>query len=206
MATNAFKSIQQQLGPHVIPKVAHDEQDRRKCQEGSRDEVIGLIMDWATEENAAPILWLHGPAGSGKSTIALTVCSRLASEDHARAPHQQLAASWFFSRNANRTTTLGFFATIAYQLALSQSFLRDDMATTLDNNPKFFDKTHDIQLAKLILDQIRPLAESLHHPLIVVIDALDECTEDDAENLVEVLVNAFQDNQHLPIRFILTSR
>ncbi|KDQ59613.1 hypothetical protein JAAARDRAFT_205638 [Jaapia argillacea MUCL 33604] len=206
MATNTFDPIEKRLGPHVVPNVAHDEQERRKCQEGSRDEVIQIIMDWATAEDVPPILWVHGPAGSGKSTIALTVCSRLASEGHAQAPHQQLAASWFFSRDANRTTTLRFFTTVAYQLALSQPFLRDDITTTLVNNPKLFDKTHEIQLTKLILDQIRPFAESLQCPIIVVVDALDECKEDDAQNLVQVLVDALQGDRHLPIRFILTSR
>ncbi|KDQ59660.1 hypothetical protein JAAARDRAFT_95738, partial [Jaapia argillacea MUCL 33604] len=184
-------------------------QERRECQEGSRDEVIDLILDWATEENTPPILWLHGPAGSGKSTIALTVCSKFAIKDKLRdapPPRRQLAASWFFSRDANCTTTRGFFTTIAYHLAQSQEFLRGDLEKTLKNDPTIVHQNRKVQLTKLILDQIRPWAESLRRPIIVVVDALDECTDEDAQNLVEVLVDSFQGDRHLPIRFILTSR
>ncbi|KDQ59617.1 hypothetical protein JAAARDRAFT_205640 [Jaapia argillacea MUCL 33604] len=204
-----FDPIHQLLGPHIALKVAHNCQERRECQEGSRDEVIDLIMDWATKEDAPSILWLHGPAGSGKSTIALTVCSKFAIKDESRdtpSPRQQLAASWFFSRDANRTTTRGFFTTIAYHLALSQEFLRGDMEKTLKNNPSIVQQNPKGQLKKLILDQIRPFAGSLHRPIIIVVDALDECTEGDVQNLVEALVDAFQDDGLLPIRFILTSR
>ncbi|KDQ59653.1 hypothetical protein JAAARDRAFT_192150 [Jaapia argillacea MUCL 33604] len=204
-----FDPIDRRLGPHIALKVAHNCQERRECQEGSRDDVIDLITDWATKEDAPPILWLHGPAGSGKSTIALTVCSKFAIKDEsydAPTPRRQLAASWFFSRDANRTTTTGFFTTIAYHLAQSQEFLRSDMEKTLRDEPSIIHQNLKDQLKKLILDQIRPFAGSLHRPIIVVVDALDECTDRDAQYLVEVLVDAFQDDRHLPIRFILTSR
>ncbi|KDQ59703.1 hypothetical protein JAAARDRAFT_629791 [Jaapia argillacea MUCL 33604] len=204
-----FDPIHQLLGPHIALKVAHNCQERRECQEGSRDEVIDLILDWATEENAPPILWLHGPAGSGKSTIALTVCSKFAIKDESYdtpPPRRQLAASWFFSRDANRTTTIGFFTTIAYHLAQSQEFLRGDMEKTLRNEPSIVHQNLKDQLTKLILDQIQPWAESLRRPIIIVVDALDECAQGDAQRLVEVLVDTFQDNRNLPIRFVLTTR
>ncbi|KAF8961812.1 hypothetical protein BDZ97DRAFT_1663668, partial [Flammula alnicola] len=45
--------------------------DPPKCHPGTRVAVIKRIMDWVESlEISYPMLWLHGPAGAGKSAIA----------------------------------------------------------------------------------------------------------------------------------------
>ncbi|KAF8193822.1 hypothetical protein K438DRAFT_1505217, partial [Mycena galopus ATCC 62051] len=49
-----------------------------------------LLNDlWSWAPHSSKILWLHGPAGSGKSTVVQTFCQKL--EDRA-----QLGGSFFF--------------------------------------------------------------------------------------------------------------
>ena len=46
---------------------------RKSCLPGTRKRLIAEIIDWAsqgdTETAGKNVLWLHGMAGSGKSTI-----------------------------------------------------------------------------------------------------------------------------------------
>ncbi|KAM6499339.1 hypothetical protein JOM56_004847 [Amanita muscaria] len=55
----------------------HDsaEQDPdRRCHPGTRETVLGQLRGWFHNSNATnPIIWLHGPAGVGKSAIAQTI-------------------------------------------------------------------------------------------------------------------------------------
>ena len=50
---------------------------RKSCLPGTRKRLIAEIINWATqgdiEMEGNNILWLHGMAGSGKSTIATTI-------------------------------------------------------------------------------------------------------------------------------------
>src|ERR1700691_3916492 len=43
------------------------------CLEGTREEIIGRIVQWI--EGNKPICWLNGAAGAGKSTISRTVAN-----------------------------------------------------------------------------------------------------------------------------------
>jgi len=48
---------------------------QKVCLEGTREELLKEICDWIndTEEDTPRIFWLHGPAGTGKSSIAHTL-------------------------------------------------------------------------------------------------------------------------------------
>src|SRR5712671_4399066 len=43
------------------------------CMAGTRQEVIGQIVQWIDGNSDKPMCWLHGAAGSGKSAISQTV-------------------------------------------------------------------------------------------------------------------------------------
>jgi len=73
--------------------------------------VLAQIKKWADGDGARRIYWLKGMAGTGKSTIALTV----AREYH---DNGRLGASFFFSRGGGElASTRRFATTIAAQLA-----------------------------------------------------------------------------------------
>ena len=50
----------------------------RHCLEGTRKKVLQMIKDWIHDTNwSANLLWIHGWAGSGKSSIASSIAHRL---------------------------------------------------------------------------------------------------------------------------------
>ena len=51
---------------------------QKLCLEGTREELLKEICDWINDVNkdTPRIFWLHGPAGTGKSSIAHTIAHR----------------------------------------------------------------------------------------------------------------------------------
>ena len=47
-------------------------EDRQQCYEGTREGLLEDLRTWAESDNGEQFFWLHGPAGSGKTTIAQT--------------------------------------------------------------------------------------------------------------------------------------
>jgi len=75
------------------------------------------------------VLWLHGPAGAGKSAIAQTVAETCAGRN-------QLAGSFFFARTAaHRNEVKYLFPTIAVQIALSAPEKRQRLDQILIRDP-----------------------------------------------------------------------
>ena len=85
----------QQLQPHCAEDAYFDSRlqgRRRKCIEGTRKELLDRIMEWSRSAGGKHIFWLHGMAGTGKSTISLTIAHQLSEA-------RRLGASFFFSRD-----------------------------------------------------------------------------------------------------------
>ena len=152
--------------------------------EDTRVDLLREIINWSNAPGDACIFWLNGMAGTGKSTIARTV---------ARIWHDnnQLGASFFFSRgNGDLAHASKFFPTLAYQLARAQSSLTADIYKAVCDDPHIGSRTLRDQWQHLILGPLSQLKDQLE-PMIVVIDALDECDdEEDAESILELLSQA----------------
>lgn len=107
--------------------------------------------------DTADIMWLHGPAGSGKSAIAQTICETAAESG-------QLLASFFFWRaSADRNTIRKLFLTLAYQIALSSPARRVEIEKVVAREPSIVDRPIPIQLERLI---VQPLQRSLRYILL----------------------------------------
>jgi hypothetical protein len=65
------------------------------CLPNTRREFLAQIRRWANGESERWIYWLKGMAGTGKSTIALTVAREYNNK-------KRLGASFFFSRGPGR--------------------------------------------------------------------------------------------------------
>ncbi|KAF8989357.1 hypothetical protein BDQ17DRAFT_1373305 [Cyathus striatus] len=160
--------------------------DVPKCHPGTRDKVLDEIISWINHPNPeAPTMWLHGPAGAGKSVIAQTIAIRCMEED-------KLAASFFFSRhNADRNTCRSLIATIVYQLALGVTEVKRHLTDALRNNgPAIWNMSLEWQIQKLITE---PLMKAVRkYPTIagkcLIIDGLDECVE---HNMQKEVVRCF---------------
>jgi len=133
--------------------------------------------------NLAPIYVLDGVAGIGKSTIAKTVA------EHA-AGINALGASFFFSRNDDkRKTAKTFFPTIAYQLAYSNKEFADGINAALLRAPHVVTQTIVKQFSTLIMEPLEEALAMSGNPILIVIDALDEC-EHDGDFLMKIFADS----------------
>ena len=181
--------------------------DPPKCHPNTRIAVLKEIMQWIKwgEDLDAFIMWVYGPAGSGKSAIAQTIAEMCEDE-------MILLASFFFSRNdPSRSTVKPLIATITYQITLNLPQVRDAILQVIEHDPLIFSKSLAVQVQSLIIAPLQPLVEAgyFNEPTsrrLVIIDGLDKCSDPKIQqNVLEVLANA-QRQYGLPLIFLFASR
>ncbi|KAJ7436605.1 hypothetical protein B0H11DRAFT_1754616, partial [Mycena galericulata] len=189
----------------------HDSEDRSpqpRCHPETRKEMLkDEFNSFSSAEEASnsssdhpssPILWLHGPAGAGKSAIAQSLCEMLEEE-------ACLGASFFFKRGdpfCGHSKRL--FATIAYQLALHWPDLKRHISQSVENDPSLLDKVLPMQLQRLIIEPCRQMGST--PALVVIIDGLDDCKDPNIQqNILQLISHAVHEEQ-LPLRFLVASR
>ncbi|KIL59719.1 hypothetical protein M378DRAFT_168998 [Amanita muscaria Koide BX008] len=111
---------------------------KRCCHPGTRKSVLHQICNWADDPTRPEhILWLHGPAGVGKSAIAQTI-SYLYGRD-------KVGATFFFFRSdPMRNDGNRLPPTLAWQLASSVPIAKDLIAASLEEYPDLPRKTIEI--------------------------------------------------------------
>ncbi|KAF5615051.1 hypothetical protein F25303_13885 [Fusarium sp. NRRL 25303] len=170
------------------------------CLPDTRQELLKEIDRWIDNPKSKTIFWLNGMAGTGKSTISRTVA-------HSRSKRGDLGASFFFKRGeVDRGNLNKLMSTLAYQLASSIPGVAFFIKKTLDDNPAVVGKSVREQFQKLIQEPLSEAAASTIAipPVVMVIDALDEC---DQEADIRLLINISQAKTVLPqLRVFLTSR
>ncbi|KAJ7798155.1 hypothetical protein B0H13DRAFT_1674146, partial [Mycena leptocephala] len=167
-----------------------------KCHPETRTEMLEQLHKWSFKtDSQSSVLWLHGPAGAGKSAIAQSFCQRLEAEG-------RLGASFFFKRgHPSRGTGNRLFPTIAYQLALCLPELKQPISQIVENNPSIVDRALSTQLQKLITE---PCRHSLcSRTLVIVIDGLDEC---EGQDIQQKIICSIGNQGLLPLRFFISSR
>ncbi|KAJ7593689.1 hypothetical protein C8J56DRAFT_1120406 [Mycena floridula] len=178
------------------------------CAPKTREEVLEQLNQWA-QGHGEPVCWLSGPAGAGKSTIAHTVAQQCDDSDE----NHCLAFSYFFSRRyTTRSNLSAFIPTFVYTLAKSTGITsienKVDEALETGNAGLFHQhlKGQLTGIASIIIPILsaRPPA----HPIVVVIDGLDEYNQDEGKIHLEHLVNILIDMMvtQLHFRILFTSR
>ncbi|KAJ2932604.1 hypothetical protein H1R20_g4484, partial [Candolleomyces eurysporus] len=179
-----------------VPGAAYDSQavatKIMPCFEGTRSTLLANVGRWmigATADGHNPPLYiLDGIAGIGKSTVAMTVAQRAADPTI-----NCLGATFFFSRDQeDRKTSLGFVHTIAYQLARYHASYGKAIAAAITSSPEALDKVLTQQFNLLVAKPLYPLLEQRATPLVLVIDALDECVEPDASAVLNLIFSISQ--------------
>ncbi|KAF2032671.1 hypothetical protein EK21DRAFT_109743 [Setomelanomma holmii] len=161
-------------------------------------DLLDKIYSWADGPDARCIFWLSSLAGTGKSTIARTVARRY----HDR---QRLAASFFFLHSGGNVSHAGKFVTsITVQLAHSMPASRQHISNAIAEHSDIVSQSLGDQWRHLV----RCLLSKLHEPepYIVVVDALDEC---DNDNNIRIIVQLLAEAQSLAgarLRVFVTSR
>jgi hypothetical protein len=130
------------------------------------------IISWIEDPSrTSRILWFNGPAGTGKTAIAQTLCKLCTAE-------QWLAASFFFSRlSLSRTDAARLFPTIAYQLAIAVPSVGKIIDEVVANDPSIVNKNLEIQLQELIVKPLKRGSGLPTRPTVIIIDGLDECND-----------------------------
>ncbi|KAJ7899413.1 hypothetical protein B0H13DRAFT_1622773, partial [Mycena leptocephala] len=180
----------------------HDSAERYpqpKCHPETRTKMLEHLHKWSFKTDfRSGVLWLHGPAGAGKSAIAQSFCQKLEAEG-------RLGASFFFKRrHPSRGSGNRLFPTITYQLALYSPELKQPISQIIEHNPSIIDRALSTQLQKLIIGPCRQNLRS--RTLVIVIDGLDECEGQDIQQQVICAISSVMNQGPLPLRFFVTSR
>ena len=169
--------------------------DRQGCLTGTREDVLNTIECWTGDFNKSPVFWLNGLAGTGKSTIAQTIAERAFANGY-------LGASFFCSRGFEDRSNLKFiFPTLAFQLAQRYPSFRSSLIPLLQSNPDIIYESLQDQMHKLLVQPLHSAGVST----VVVIDALDECEDQDPESAILLILG--RSVSKIPrIKFFITSR
>ena len=169
--------------------------NRRGCLKGTRDTVLNEIESWAKDSDSSQIFWLNGLAGTGKSTISQTIAERFFAEG-------LLGASFFCSRDfEDRSNLHSIFPTLAFQLAHKYPDFRSHLVSLLRTNPDVVDESLYSQMQKLITEPLRETGIST----VIVIDALDECKDDEPSSAILSVLGRFVE-EITEAKFFITGR
>ena len=169
--------------------------DRQGCLQGTRNAVLDEIELWSEDSNVSPIYWLNGLAGTGKTTIAQTIAERLFADGG-------LGASFFCSRDfKDRRDLHSIFPTLAFQLAHKYPEFRSALVPLLQSNPDIEHESLFNQMTELIVEPLSLLGVST----VIVIDALDECADEEPQSAILSVMGRLVD-QIPNIKFFITGR
>ncbi|KZV93397.1 hypothetical protein EXIGLDRAFT_835701 [Exidia glandulosa HHB12029] len=161
---------------------------KSRFQSGTRVGLLQELQAWAdsTDRLAAPFYILSGVAGTGKSTVAYEFSKRAAAAN-------RLGASFFFVRgDAQLSSTHLVFPTVAFQLVKSIPLLRESAPAIVQKHLRTARlQVMDFQVQDLFVGLLSQLPAD-HAPILIVIDAVDECSED-AQPLVQSMLYLLAD-------------
>jgi hypothetical protein len=174
------------------------------CLKGTRTKLLDEIATWMTDPSSKLVYWLTGVAGTGKTTIAQSVA-------YMAADRKCLSATFFFSRtsgSADRRRAAAVIPTLTYQLANRHKMFRDCIGAAISNDRDVGERQVVMQAKTLLSDALGDSRQALPLPLVIVLDALDECDKENGReggDLIPVLLHSLE---KLPfsIKIFVTSR
>jgi hypothetical protein len=166
-------------------------------------------------------MWVHAPAGYGKTAVAGTVTEKLR-ERAEELGFNPIGATFYFWRDSpERNSPARFIITLAYQLAQSIPELGPRVESVVKSKPDIVKMGLELQVVKLIVEPFKSLGDLDAMPnRLVVVDGIDECINSDRESRVEKkyaedqetaqirvldLIRSLQSHQ-LPLSFLVLSR
>ncbi|KAF8990206.1 hypothetical protein BDQ17DRAFT_1256086, partial [Cyathus striatus] len=190
--------------------------DAPKCHPKTRTAVINNIMSWVDSKDLMErIMWLHGPAGSGKTTIVQTVAERCDKEN-------KLVSSFFFSRNSGRDDGYKLVATIASQMVIAIPATKEYVVAQLKHDSTLLTYSMENQMQKLVIEPLQHAMSSKcfdNHsssgssgnmsfvmPHLITIDGLDECKNPQVQSRIINMIAELSNNQSTYFQFIIASR
>ncbi|PVG03763.1 WD40 repeat-like protein [Serendipita vermifera] len=166
---------------------------------GTRRSLINRLTQWALDTDPyQQVFWLSDEAGTGKTTLAAYMADKWQT-------YGILAGRFFFNRDDPDTNNLQMFSLgLAKDIAdlhpQSHSFLLEAFRA----NPGIDVQGFENQFQHLVAQVLTQLQSVLQHPLVVVLDALDECEVKAREQFTFALTHSLPASGR--IKVFLTSR
>ena len=172
------------------------------CMAGTRVKILADLEAWASDDLSTKVYWLVGMAGTGKSTILHTLCEILDGKD-------MLGGSFFCSRGSENARNARLIVpTISYSLASTSPCIRSEVIKAIENDPKLAEPTYFNlvdQFNKLIHVPIQvSVGNSVNTYKIIVIDAVDECT--DLQLVSSLIQLILRSASAIPLKIFIASR
>lgn len=191
---------------HVIQGAEYDSSARDsppRCHPGTRTQILEDIQNRINDpKSSTRVVWLHGPAGVGKSAIMQTL-AETASSLHATF------TTLFFSRPNKRNDPKKTFTTLAYHLAVVNSEYRSYVGKKLMDDRAFLAKSMDEQFKRLFVE---PFIDRHVNPgsqrWLVFLDGLDECYGETQQCRIVGLIHdsILQHGESTPFIWVIASR
>ncbi|KAK1230423.1 hypothetical protein PQX77_006489 [Marasmius sp. AFHP31] len=217
---------------------------RGECLFETREEVLAIIRAWClVKQQKHPIHWLTGPAGVGKSAIAMSVARAC----EGRGP---ISSFFFFRSDPKRNNPSALFPTIAHGLLSTGRLMRRPIERRISRDPTILEAKLEDQFRELVLNPTinwtwerclwAPLAllqamwtfffplslvgasletmwavvtlsliAPLKCPSVIIIDGLDECSDEETQLRILSTIRStfhFQQSPNFPLRFLICSR
>jgi len=146
---------------------------RETCFPGTRQSTLNNLINYLTDPSLRPgrnVIWLRGPAGSGKSIILNTVAQHF-------SDLRRRGAFLFWDRNDPlNSDPLQMIRTLAFQLAEFSPTFAAKLAARIDLSPTTATSTVDTQFRYFIMEPLAELAREFDlGPIVIILDAFDEC-------------------------------
>ncbi|PAV17745.1 WD40 domain containing protein [Pyrrhoderma noxium] len=181
---------------YVLDPIHLSGHDRPHCLKNTRVSIRKEIDDWAQSTTSPNVFLLVGGAGTGKSTISTTIA-----EEYRR--NDSLGCYLFFLRS--KSDPMAVIRTVAYNLAVYNQNIAECIEDALRNKGELISATLDTQFDTFLSIPLHQ-SQIKSKPILVVLDALDECGfQDTRRTLLQVLEDKLST---LPanFRFLITSR
>lgn len=128
------------------PVLTARESADHRCLEGTREAPLERIMNWAlgSDNSSSGLYHVHGVAGSGKSSMASTICERLETK-------KLLAGSFFCKRDIpEQRDPNRVLPSLSYTLALRHGAYGACVMLALKDEPDITSRSIEQQLKVLV--------------------------------------------------------
>ncbi|KAF8310723.1 uncharacterized protein EI90DRAFT_3024115 [Cantharellus anzutake] len=180
------------------PQIVHHD-STEACLEGTRVDLTERIMDWCynTGNNENRLMLLTSVAGAGKTSIVHTIADR--------CNREATLLLCFFFKTGEQPRPDCLFSGIAQALASRDADYRAFIISALRKDPTLSTAPFTMQFKELVASPLLQMPRRPSHPMVVIIDALDECDEEAYHPLTKILC---EEVPKLPssIKFFVTSR
>ncbi|KAG9016573.1 hypothetical protein FRB90_002980 [Tulasnella sp. 427] len=168
------------------------------CFPGTRASILSSIDDWLKDQSEdSRVLWIGGMAGRGKSTIASTVVHNWKARG---------SCAIFHFRRGQTVLNSRVVCSLARQLGNSLNpVIRRAVVESVRQNRDIADKRLEEQFETLLVGSLSTLDDH-SHPIILVIDALDESDNGKEATKLIQFIDEHSSSLSPNVKFLLTCR